>query len=178
MLPAQRRQASNSTTDAEPSRSAGSGRKLESPSAPADVSLAADACTLASLGGEDVWVADVLATPAQVGGQGAKLDGVVGIVRVGKGELPQGPEGCPEVGPDRIGPGRIGRSEAEFDLVPGGPATDPPVQMRRQVVEGHVYWRAVQAGCTDRPQCRSGVADVLAAAQLPRAGLVLQRCLP
>lgn len=152
-----RRQASSSTTDAVPSGSAGSGRKPERSTAPADVFLAADACAFASLGGEDVRVAGVLVAPAQVGVQGAGPDGVVGV---DEGELPQGPE----VGLDRIGPGRVGRGEAELDLVPVGPAADPPVPVRGQVVEDDVDRSAVREGRADGPQCRPGVVDTLAAA--------------
>ena len=49
----------------------------------------------------------LLVAPAQVGMQGAGLDCVVGVARVGEGELPQGLK----EGLDRIGPGRIGRGE-------------------------------------------------------------------
>jgi hypothetical protein len=45
-----------------------------------------------SLGGEDVGMAGVLVAPAQVGVQDSGLDGVVGVVRVGEGELPQRPK--------------------------------------------------------------------------------------
>jgi hypothetical protein len=58
-------------------------------------------------------VAGVGVAPAQVGMQGPGLHGVVGVVGVGDGELPQ----WSEVGFDRVGPGRVGRGEAQFDLV-------------------------------------------------------------
>ena len=65
---------------------------FEGASAPADALLAADAGAFAALGGEDVGVAGVGVAPAQVGVQGPGLDGVVGVVGVGQGELPKGSE--------------------------------------------------------------------------------------
>lgn len=67
--------------------------------------------TLVVLGGEDVGVAGVGVAPAQVAVQLRSLDGVVGVVLVGEGELPQ----WPEVRLDRVRPGRILRREALAD---------------------------------------------------------------
>lgn len=64
-----------------------------------------------ALGGEDVGVAGVGVAPAQVAVQLCSLDGEVGVVRAGEGELPQ----RPEVRLDRVRPGRIRRREALTD---------------------------------------------------------------
>lgn len=56
---------------------------------PAQALLAADAGSFAALGSQDVGVAGVGVAPAQVGVQRAGLGGVVGVVGVREGELPQ-----------------------------------------------------------------------------------------
>ncbi|GHE14596.1 hypothetical protein GCM10010339_85820 [Streptomyces alanosinicus] len=61
----------------------------EGASSPADAFLAADAGTLAALGGQDLGVAGVGVAPAEVAVQFADLDRVVRVVRVGERELPQ-----------------------------------------------------------------------------------------
>jgi hypothetical protein len=58
-------------------------------------------------------VAGVGVAPAQVAVQGLGLCGMAAVVGVGQGELPQ----RAEVRLDRVGPGGVGRSEAQFDLV-------------------------------------------------------------
>jgi hypothetical protein len=66
----------------------------------------------AALGGQDVGVAGVGVAPAQVTLEFAGLDGVVGVVGVGEGELPQ----RAELRLDGVGPGGVGRGEALLDL--------------------------------------------------------------
>jgi len=97
--------------------------------APALVSFAADAGAFSALCGEDVGVAGVLVAPPQVGLQPAGQGGVVGVVRRAHGEGPQ----RPELGFDGVGPGRVGRGEAEFDLVPRCPGADGGCLVRREV---------------------------------------------
>jgi hypothetical protein len=81
----------------------------------ADAFLAADPGAFLAFGGQEVAVAGVGVAPAEVGVQGPGLSGVVGVVGVGDGELSQGSE----VGFDRVGPGRVGRGEAQ--LAQGAP---------------------------------------------------------
>ena len=126
----------------------------------ADALLAADAGAFAALGGQDVGVAGVGVAPAQVGVQLAGLDGVVGVVGVGEGELPQ----RPEVGLDRVGPGGVGRGEAQLDLVLLRPAADRRALVGGEVVQDHVDRGAVGAGGPDRLQRGQGVGRALAAA--------------
>lgn len=73
-----------------------------------------------ALGGQDVGVAGVGVAPAQVPVQSPGLRGMAAMVGVGQGELPQ----QSEVGLDRVGPGGIGRGEAQLDLVLLRPAAD------------------------------------------------------
>jgi hypothetical protein len=54
---------------------------------PSGCLLAADACVFAALGGQHVGVARVGVAPPQVSVQFTGLDGVVGMVGVGEGEL-------------------------------------------------------------------------------------------
>ena len=96
--------------------------------------LAADACAFPSFGGEHVGVAGVGVAPAQVRMQGAGERDVVGVLRVGQHEGAQ----RPEVHLDGIGPGGVGRGEAQLDLVSRRPPADPGALVRRQVVQDHV----------------------------------------
>lgn len=61
-------------------------------SASADAVLATDAGTFLAFGGQDVAVVGACVAPVRVGVQGPGLHGVVGMVGVGDGELPQRPE--------------------------------------------------------------------------------------
>jgi hypothetical protein len=65
-------------------------------------------------------MAGVGVAPAQVGVRGPGLNRVVGVVRVGDGELPQ----RSEVGLDRVRPRGVGRRETQLDLVLLRPASD------------------------------------------------------
>lgn len=77
---------------------------------PADALLAADVGAFLALGGEYVGVAGVGVAPAQEVLQGLGLRGVAAVVGVGQGELPQ----RAEVRLDRVGPGGVGRGEAQL----------------------------------------------------------------
>ena len=90
-----------------------SGYGFEGASSPSDAFLASQASAFLALGGQDVAVAGVGVAPAQVGVQGLRLHGVVGMVRIGDGELPQ----RPEVRLDRVRPRGVGRGETQLDLV-------------------------------------------------------------
>lgn len=81
--------------------------------APANALLPADTGAFATLGGRHVGVAGVRVAPAEAGVEGSGLRGVVAVVGVGDGELPQ----WSEVGLDRVGSGRVGRGEAQLDPV-------------------------------------------------------------
>lgn len=83
--------------------------------------------------------------PAQVGVQGPGLRGVVAVVGVADGELPQ----RPEVRLDRVGPGRVGRGEAQLDPVLLRSAPDGVAPVGGQVVQDHVDRCAVLTGRAD-----------------------------
>lgn len=106
----------------------------EGASAPADAFLAADAGAFLALGGEYVGVARVGVTPAQVAVQGLDLRGVAAVVGVGQGELQQ----RVKVGFDRVGPGGVGRGEAQLDLVLRRPAADVRAPVGGEVVQDDV----------------------------------------
>jgi hypothetical protein len=105
-------------------------------------------------------VASVGVAPAQIVLQLAGQHGVVGMVRGAHHERAQ----RPELGLDRVGPGRVGRGEAQLDLVAGGPGPDGGSLVRRQVVQDDVDRGAVRAGGADRAQGGQGVVGALAAA--------------
>ena len=117
-------------------------------SAPADAFLAADAGAFSALGSEHVGVAGVSVAPAQVGVQGPGLHGVVGVVGVGHGELPQRSEGRL----DGVGPRGVGRGEKQLDLVLLRTAADVGAPVGGQVVDVRVDGCAVRAGGADRLQ--------------------------
>ena len=104
-------------------------------------------------------MAGVGVAPAQVGLQPAGQRRMVGVVRGAHRERAQ----RPELGLDRVGPGRVGRGEAQLDLVARGPGPDGGGLVRRQVVHDHVDRGAVRAGRTDRLERRQGVIAALAA---------------
>ena len=96
--------------------------------------LGSDSGAFAALGGEEVGVAGVGVAPAQVGVQAAGEDGVVGVVGVVQDELAQ----RPEVRFDGVGPGTVGRGEAQFDVVAGRPVAQVGGFVRREVVQDDV----------------------------------------
>lgn len=98
-------------------------------------------------------MAGVGVAPAQVGMQGPRLKRVVGVVRVGDGELPQ----RPEAGLDRVRPRGVGRGETQLGLVLFRPAADVAALVCGQVVQDDV----------DRGAVRSGGADVGVRTSLP-----------
>lgn len=103
-------------------------------------------------------MAGVLVAPVQVVVQRAGLDGVVGVVGVGESELPQ----RPEVRLDGVGPGRVGRREAELDLVPGRPPADLAAFVGGEVVEDDVDRGAVRADGPDALERGETVIGTLA----------------
>jgi hypothetical protein len=128
-------------------------------SAPADAFLAADAGTFSALRGEDVGVAGIGVAPAQVAVQRLGLRGMAAVVGVGQCELPQ----RAEVRLDRVGPGGVGRGEAQFDLVLLRPAADVYAGVGGEVVQNDVDRGAVGPGRTDRLQGGEAVGGALAA---------------
>src|SRR6185369_10729801 len=111
-------------------------------SSPALVTFAADAGALAALGGQDGGVAGVGVAPAQVGLQVAGEHGVVGMVRVVHDE---GPDRA-ELGFDRVGPGSVGRGQAQVHAVARCPAADLRGGVDRQVVADDVDGGVVGTG--------------------------------
>jgi hypothetical protein len=111
-------------------------------SAPADAPFAADAGAFLALSGEDVGVAGVGVVPVQVAVQGPGLRGMTAVVGVGQGELPQ----RAEVRLDRVGPGGVGRGEAQFYLVLLRPAADAGAGVGGEVVQDDVDRGAVGSG--------------------------------
>src|SRR5258705_11502492 len=65
---------------------------------------------------------------------------------------------------DRVGPGGVGRGQAQFDLVPRGPGPDGRSLVRREVVEDDVDRCVVGAGGADGLQRGQGVVAAFAAA--------------
>lgn len=78
-------------------------------SAPAEALLTADAGSIAALGIRHDGVPGVRVAPAQVGVQSPGLDGVVAVVGVGDGELPQ----WAEVGQDDVDGGAVRAGRAD-----------------------------------------------------------------
>ncbi|PNG91927.1 hypothetical protein SMF913_27392 [Streptomyces malaysiensis] len=107
--------------------------------------VAADAGAFLALGGEYLGVAGVGVAPAQVAVQGSDLRGMAAVVRVGQGELPQWAEVCL----DRVGPGSVGRGEAQLDLVLLRPAADVRAGVGGEVVQNDVDRGAVEPGRAD-----------------------------
>ena len=85
---------------------------------------------------------------------------MVGVAGVGHGERTQ----RSELRLDRVGPGGIGRGQAQFDLVPRRPGPDGRGLVRRQVVHDDVDWCAVGSGGADRLERAQGVVAALTAA--------------
>lgn len=100
-----------------------------------------------------VAAAGVGVAPAQVAVHGLGLCGVAVVVGVGQGELPQ----WAEVGLDRVGPGGVGRGEAQFALVLLRPAADVRSGVGGEVVQDDVDRGAVGSGGADRLQRGQGV---------------------
>lgn len=143
-------------------------------SAPAQALLAADAGLLAALGREDSWMAGVGVAPAQVGVQGVSLDGVVAVVGVGDGELPQ----WPEMGLDRVGPGRVSRGEAQLNPVLPRPAPDRAALVGGQVVQDDVARGAVRAAGRAPSWCCRGARSATASAPPGRSTCAHGQVLP
>ncbi len=94
--------------------------------------------------------------PMQVGVQGPGLHGVVGVVGVGDGELPQ----RSEVGLDRVRPPGVGRGEAQLDAVLLRPSRKKPLGNRKLICRRKRPSRnegpgQARADDTSRP-CHSG----------------------
>jgi hypothetical protein len=108
---------------------------------------------------EDVGVPRVGVAPAQVVLQPPGQRRMVGVVRGAHDEAAQ----RPELGLDRVGPGRVGRGQAQFDVVGCGPGADLRGLVGREVVHDHVDGCAVRASRPDRLQRGQRVIAALAA---------------
>ncbi len=119
-------------------------------SAPANALLAADAGAFATLCRQDAGMACVLVAPVQVVMQRAGLDCVVGVVRVGEGELPQRPEvrlaviaRRQAVGLALLRPAQVGGGA---DAQSGPNASKAKVRSGRSV---SAYWATLRRRCSE-----------------------------
>ena len=74
-----------------------SGRRSRGGLTPAVLAFAADACSFAALGGQDLWVTGVRVAPAQIVVQGPGCNHMVEMVRAGDDEHRNGPK-CASIG--------------------------------------------------------------------------------
>ncbi len=124
------------------------------------MAFAADPGAFSTLRRDDVGMAGVGVAPAQVCLQPARQRRVVGVVRHTHREGPQ----RTELGLDRVRPGRVGRGQAQLDLVPRGPFSDGGSLVRRQVVHDHVDRCAIGSRGADRLDRGQRMIAALAAA--------------
>jgi hypothetical protein len=102
---------------------------------------------------QDVRVAGVSIAPSEVAVQFTGLDGAIGVMGVGEGELTK----RPEVRLDRIGPRGVGKGEAQLNPVLPRPLADLRALVRGEVVQDHVDRCTVGARGPDRLQGGEGV---------------------
>lgn len=90
---------------------------------PALLTFTADASSFFALSGQHVEVAGVGVAPSQACLDSADEHGAVGVAEVAHRDCAQ----RSELGFDRVGPGGVGRGEAELDVVAFGPPSDSRV---------------------------------------------------
>ena len=95
----------------------------------------------------------MLVTPAQIGVEASGEHYVAGVVGVVEHEVAQ----RTEMTFDGIGPGAVGRGEAQLDAVLGAPVPDRLGLVGREIVQDDVDGLAVGAGGPTRLDRRQGV---------------------
>src|ERR1035441_8758298 len=136
------------------------GRKA-GPGGPSGAGVRCDPGAFASLGGQDVGVAGVGVAPAQVIVQAAGQHRVAAVVGSADDKGAQGPE----LRLDRVGPGCVGRREAQLDVGAPGPAPDGRGLAGRQVAQDDEQAVAAGAGGPDRLQRGQRMVSALALAE-------------